>query len=147
MLDQGVKRGELVAMYLHNSAEFLMIMFATLSIGAGPALINYNLEGKALMHCLAVCESKLLIVDDDSACQQRINGSRLDIEGTRMNIVTLDSSLKQRISSRAVAVPPDSLRKGMKGEEPYCLIYTRLVQRLDLSMTNTDNIKWHNGPT
>ncbi|KAK5115950.1 hypothetical protein LTR62_000406 [Meristemomyces frigidus] len=124
MLDEGIKPGDLVAMYLHNSAEFIFIMFATLTIGAGPAFINYNLEGKALMHCLAVCETKLLIVDEDADCQNRIEGSRQDIERAGSKIVILDSALKQEISSRAVVVPDDSLRSGMRPEFPYCLIYT-----------------------
>ena len=124
MLEQGIQPGDLVAMYLHNSAEFLMIMFATLCIGAGPAFINYNLEGKALMHCLSVAESKLLIVDVDADCQRRIDGSREQIEAAGTTIVTLDSRLKQQISSRPVIVPEDELRNGMKGEDPFCLIYT-----------------------
>ncbi|KAK3672559.1 hypothetical protein LTR78_007610 [Recurvomyces mirabilis] len=124
MLEQGIKPGDLVGMYLHNSAEFIFIMFATLTIGAGPAFINYNLEGKALMHCLAVCETKLLIVDEDADCQQRIEGSRQDIEAAGTRIVPLDTSLKLEISSGPVFVPEDSLRSGMKGDFPYCLIYT-----------------------
>ena len=124
LLDEGVKPGQLVAMYLHNSADFMMIMFALLSIGAFPAFINYNLEGKALMHCLAVCESKLLIIDQDTGCQERVEGSRDDIEAAGTTIVTLNSDLKQRISARPVVVPGDELRNGMKPSDPYCLIYT-----------------------
>lgn len=124
MLEQGIKPGDLVAMYLHNSAEFLMIMFATLCIGAGPAFINYNLEGKALMHCLAVCETKLLIADVDEACQKRLNGSRDQIEASGSRIVTLDSELKRKIISGPVVVPGDEYRSGMRGDFPYCLIYT-----------------------
>ena len=124
MLDEGIRPGDLVAMYLHNSAEFLMIMFATLCIGAGPAMINYNLEGKALMHCLGVCQSKLLIVDEDSGCQQRINNSRAEIEAMGTRTVTLDAPFKRNISSRPVTVPEDKWRKGMKPEFPYALIYT-----------------------
>jgi acyl-coenzyme A synthetase/AMP-(fatty) acid ligase len=124
MLENGVKPGDLVAMYLTNSAEFIAILFATLSIGAGPALINYNLEGKALMHCLAVCESKLMIVDDDAGCQQRTQASAADIEASGMHMVTLDTTLKSQISSRNAIVPPDSLRSGMSGNMPFCLIYT-----------------------
>lgn len=124
MLDEGIQPGDLVALYLHNSAEFLMLMFATLCIGAGPALINYNLEGKALMHCLDVCETKLLIVDSDAECQNRIEGSRREIEAAGTRTVTLDASLKQSVSSREAVVPPDELRKGMKGDFPYALIYT-----------------------
>lgn len=124
MLEQGVRPGDLVAMYLHNSADFLMIMFATLCIGAGPAFINYNLEGKSLMHCLAVCDSKLLIADVDEGCQRRLNASRTDIESAGTKIVTLDSALKQKIKSRPVHVPEDKYRSGMTGDFPFCLIYT-----------------------
>lgn len=121
---QGIKPGDLVALYLHNSAEFIMLMFATLCIGAGPAMINYNLEGKALMHCLSVAESKLLIVDPDSGCQQRINESRAEIESAGAKIVTLDSALKESVSSVPANVPDDSYRNGMQGSWPYALIYT-----------------------
>jgi acyl-coenzyme A synthetase/AMP-(fatty) acid ligase len=124
MLKQGIRPGDLVAMYLHNSAEFIFIMFATLTIGAGPAFINYNLEGRALMHCLAVCETKLLIVDSDAGCQQRINGSRADIESQGTKILTLDDQLRHEISLQPLTVPGDDLRKDMKPEFPYCLIYT-----------------------
>lgn len=111
-------------MYLHNSAEFLMIMFATLCMGAGPAFINYNLEGKALMHCLDVCQTKLLIADEDGGCQQRIDGSRTEIESKGAKIVTLDAILRQQISARPATVPGDEWRNGMTGDMPYCLIYT-----------------------
>ncbi len=124
MQDEGIGPGDLVAMYLHNSAEFLMIMFATLAIGAGPAMINYNLENKALMHCLSVADSKLLIVDPDEGCQRRIEGSRGEIEGAGAKIVTMDATFKQRVAKLPVQRPPDTLRNGMKGEWPYALIYT-----------------------
>ncbi|KAK5941955.1 hypothetical protein PMZ80_005906 [Knufia obscura] len=124
MVEQGIRPGDLVAMYLHNSADFLMIMFATLCIGAGPAFINYNLEGKALMHCLAVCQTKLLIADPDKDCQRRLEGSRTEIEASGMRIVTMDSTLKKEIKSTPVVVPEDKYRNGMKGDAPYCLIYT-----------------------
>jgi len=124
MLDEGIKPGDLVAMYLHNSAEFLIIFFATMTIGAGPALINYNLEGKALMHCLGVANTKLLVIDEDAGCQQRIEGSRGEIEAFGTKIVTMDAALLQNVASKPATVPSDELRNGMKPEFPYALIYT-----------------------
>ncbi|KAK4542973.1 hypothetical protein LTR36_005971 [Oleoguttula mirabilis] len=124
LLAQGIRPGDLVAMYLHNSAEFMMMVFATLCIGAGPALINYNLEGKALMHCLDVCETKLLIVDADGGCQQRVGGSRAEIERKGAKIVTLDASLVHEVSGSPAVVPGDEWRSGMTGDMPCCLIYT-----------------------
>lgn len=125
LLDEGIRPNDMVALYLHNSAEFLMLMFACLCIGAAPAFINYNLEGKALLHCLSVCEAKLLIIDPDSGCQKRIEGSRPQIESAGTKLVTLDETLKKKVISAPVVVPEDKWRAGMKGDFPYCLIYTR----------------------
>jgi len=125
-LDQGVAPGDLVAIYLHNCPEFMIVWFALHAIGAAPAFINYNLEGDALLHCLDVCQTKLILVDEDAGCQKRINGSSKAIEverGTR--IVVLDDELKRNIGSRKAEVPDDEYRSGIKGEFPSCLIYTR----------------------
>lgn len=125
MLEQGVKPGELVAMYMTNTPQFIFVWFACAAIGAAPAFINYNLEGKALMHCLAVCETKLLVVDEDAGCQKRIGLSKADIEERGTKIAILDSALRQEIAATPLVRPSDDLRKGMKGSFPYCLIYTR----------------------
>lgn len=127
MLEQGARPGELVALYLTNSPHFMFSWFACMAIGAAPAFINYNLEGKALLHCLDVAQTRLLVVDDDAGCQARIEGSRADIESRGMKIAVLDDALKRAISSRPVVRPGDELRAGTKGDFPYCLIYTRFV--------------------
>lgn len=104
-----------------------MVWFATLCIGAAPAFINYNLESKALLHCLDVSATKLIIVDEEVGCQRRINDSREEIVRRGMKIWTLDEELKKRISSSPAIVPGDEYRKGVKPEFPYTLIYTRCV--------------------
>ncbi len=124
MLDQGIRPGDLVGVYLHNSPEFMMIWFAAVCIGGAPAFLNYNLEGDALLHCLKVCETKLVIVDDDADCRRRIEGSRAAIEAAGAKIAFLDQSLKSSISSRPAVCPGDEYRRGVKGGDPYTLIYT-----------------------
>lgn len=103
----------------------MIAWFALLCIGCSPAFINYNLEGASLLHCLNVCETKLLIVDEDEGCQRRINGSRESIESRGTKIVTLNKALKGEIASRPVILPGHEYRKDVKGEFPVCLIYTR----------------------
>jgi acyl-CoA synthetase (AMP-forming)/AMP-acid ligase II len=125
MLEEGIQPGELVGMYLTNSPEFMMIWFATLCIGAAPAFLNYNLEGKALLHCLEVCETRLIIVDEDANCRRRIDGSRAAIEAKGTKIAILDEPLKQSISARPAVCPENKYRDGTDGSFPYCLIYTR----------------------
>jgi acyl-coenzyme A synthetase/AMP-(fatty) acid ligase len=127
MLSEGIRPGELVAMYLMNSAEFLIIWLAMLSIGCSPAFLNYNLEGKALLHCLDVCETKLIIADDDAGCRARIEGSREEIEKKGKRVIFLDDALQREISAKKAVVPGDEYRKDVNGEFPCCLIYTRYV--------------------
>lgn len=127
LLEQGIKPGELVGIYLINSPQFMFIWFACLAVGAAPAFLNYNLEGKSLLHCLNVCDTKLLIVDQDAGCQRRINESQAEIKARGTKIAVLDQQLKQDIASKPVERPGDELRSGTKGSFPYCLIYTRYV--------------------
>ncbi|ORY58047.1 fatty-acyl-CoA synthase [Pseudomassariella vexata] len=124
LLEVGIRPGDLVGLYLFNSAEFIMLVFACHCIGAAPALFNYNLEGKALIHCLDVCESKVLIVDSDAGCQARIAGVREYFESKGTITVTLDESLKQDVSARPAVVPEDTWRNGVQGDFPFCLIFT-----------------------
>ncbi|KAH7074931.1 hypothetical protein BKA63DRAFT_596780, partial [Paraphoma chrysanthemicola] len=124
MISEGVQPKELVAMNLINSPHFYFVWLAAVAVGAAPAFINYNLEGKGLVHCLKVSEARLMIADEDEACQQRLNGSRADIEAMGTKIIVLDDRLKDLITSREAKRPGDELRSGVKGEDPFSSIYT-----------------------
>ncbi|CAD0111121.1 unnamed protein product [Aureobasidium uvarum] len=43
-------------------------------------MINYNLTGDALLHCLKISNSKVLVVDEDAGCRQRVEECRERIE-------------------------------------------------------------------
>nr|Q8J0E9.1 RecName: Full=Isopenicillin N epimerase component 1; Short=IPN epimerase component 1; AltName: Full=Isopenicillin N epimerase acyl-CoA synthase component [Hapsidospora chrysogena]CAD45625.1 isopenicillin N-CoA synthetase [Hapsidospora chrysogena] len=77
--DLGVVAGQHVGVYLYNSPELMFIWMGLLSIGAAPALINYNLGSDALVHCVRLSRSRFLIYDDASDCSSRIHevGERL----------------------------------------------------------------------
>jgi acyl-coenzyme A synthetase/AMP-(fatty) acid ligase len=136
MLSEGIQPNDLVALYLLNSAQFMIVWLATTCIGAGPAFINYNLEGKALLHCTDVCQSKIIIVEDDEGCKGRIELNRKDLEGRGTKVVVLDEALKRRIEGSPVELIPDSYREGMEGGFPACLIYTRSVYAFPSHPTN-----------
>ena len=125
MLSKGVQPGELVAMYLTNKPEFMVVWLAALCIGCAPAFINYHLEGKGLHHCLDVCASKLLFVDEEPACRARIEYSRETIERSGTKIFFFDDLLKREIKTADKSVPGDEYRNDVKPEFPICLCYTR----------------------
>lgn len=124
-LSHGVKKGDLVALYLQNSNEYIVAWVALWSIGCAPAAINYNLTGAALLHCLKISGATILLVDEDADCRARVEESYDAITGNLgMKPMTLDSSLKAHISTFATTLPPKELSKDMSGDFPAILLYT-----------------------
>lgn len=106
----------------------MIAWMALWAIGCAPAMINYNLEGAALKHCLKISGAELILVDEDAGCQQRIFGSKDDIEGELgMKIRTLDETLRSSIHALPSIEPDEKYRKGMRPDFPVCLMYTRCV--------------------
>lgn len=115
-------------MYMMNRPEFLFAHLGLWSIGASPAWINYNLAGDALVHCLKVAGAKVLLVDEDSACRQRIEDIRERLENELgMTIKVLDQSQKGEISRSEPKRPDNEMRKNANGKFPLFLFYTRYV--------------------
>ncbi|ESZ96628.1 hypothetical protein SBOR_2995 [Sclerotinia borealis F-4128] len=124
-LSQGVKPGDLVSLYLQNSPDFLFAWLGLWSIGAAPAMINHNLAGKALIHCIKVPKSKLILVDDDLELRGRIEAEQATLEGELgIKIVVMDSSTLSEIRSGKAERPEDVYREGVKGNSPLGLLYT-----------------------
>jgi citronellyl-CoA synthetase len=64
---QGVKRGDSVALLMENRIEMLASIFALAKIGATTGLINNSLRGKPLIHCISITESNKCIVGEELA--------------------------------------------------------------------------------
>src|SRR6185503_19234 len=58
-LAQGIAKGDTVALLLGNCPDYLAIWLGITRIGGLAALINTNLAGEALAHCLKVADPKL----------------------------------------------------------------------------------------
>ncbi|KAI1424916.1 fatty acid transporter protein [Xylaria sp. FL1777] len=116
-----LKPKDIVALDLVNSDHFLLICFGLWSIGVKPALINYNLTGDALCHCVKIAHSVLLLVDAD--VESHIDDDvRLKLGDLKIEIFT------QEFISAALAVdpvrPPNEVRSGDLGRDMAGLIYT-----------------------
>jgi acyl-CoA synthetase (AMP-forming)/AMP-acid ligase II len=131
-LGHGVKPHDIVAFYLHNSPEFMFAWLGLLAIGAAPAMINYNLAGPALIHCLKVPRAKLMLVEDDAQLASRINTVREELIGALgMDIVVMNPSTRAEIYNQTSERVEDVYRAGIRGDQPMCLFYTRCVQALE----------------
>ena len=68
-LDQGIGRGEVVGLLMTNRPEYLAIWLGISSVGGVVSLLNVNLTGSSLAHCINVVSPKHLIVASEFAGQ------------------------------------------------------------------------------
>ncbi|KAJ4502673.1 hypothetical protein HRR90_009047 [Exophiala dermatitidis] len=59
--DLGVQNRTVVAMYVNNSPEFMIVWWALYKLGAIPAPVNTSITREPLKHCLRVSEAEFLI--------------------------------------------------------------------------------------
>jgi fatty-acyl-CoA synthase len=64
---QGLQRGDVVALLMENRPEYLFAWLGMAKIGVVTALINTNLRGGPLAHCVSIAQAKLIIVGSELA--------------------------------------------------------------------------------
>ncbi|MAL10208.1 MAG: long-chain-acyl-CoA synthetase [Maricaulis sp.] len=75
-LAQGLKPGDTVALFLTNRWEYIAIWYGLSKVGVVSALLNYQLRGASLAHCLDISGASVVLLEDelkeayDSACDQ-----------------------------------------------------------------------------
>jgi fatty-acyl-CoA synthase len=65
--EHGVHKGDVVALFAPNRLDYLPIWYGLSKVGVATALINNNLTGPALSHCLNISGASHAIVDDETA--------------------------------------------------------------------------------
>lgn len=60
-LEQGLKPGDAVALIMENTPDYPAIWYGLSKVGVVAALINTNLEGEGLAHCISIVDSKAVI--------------------------------------------------------------------------------------
>jgi citronellyl-CoA synthetase len=62
---QGLVRGDAVSLVMENRIEFLTTLIALNKLGVIAALINTNLTGRPLMHCIRITGSRMCIFGEE----------------------------------------------------------------------------------
>ncbi|NQX89353.1 MAG: long-chain-acyl-CoA synthetase [Halioglobus sp.] len=62
---RGLRRGDTVSIVMENRIEFLTVLLAVNKLGAISALINTNLTGRALTHCISITDSSMCIFGEE----------------------------------------------------------------------------------
>jgi len=64
---QGLRRGQTVALFMPNRLEYFPIWYGLSKIGVVTALINNQLSGLALAHCLNIAQAACVVVDAETS--------------------------------------------------------------------------------
>ena len=126
-LGQGLARGQAVALFLPNRLDYLPIWYGLTKVGVVPALINNQLAGEALAHCLRISRASICIVDDATAaaCQ----GVREQVQ-TLAEVWSLGETggalrgLPAAIAAMSDSRPGAGVRAGMTARDTALYIYT-----------------------
>lgn len=110
---------------MYNSPEFIFIWFGLLSIGAAPALINYNLASGALLHCVKISHTKFLIYDAAPDCVSRVEASHKELGDLGVEPIVLSDALKQRVAQNPGTRPSTDCFQDTSKVMPLALMYTR----------------------
>jgi acyl-coenzyme A synthetase/AMP-(fatty) acid ligase len=122
-LSQGVKPGDLAAIFMVNSPDMLCAWMGLMAIGAAPALINTNLASKALIHCVEIARAKLILADGDDEMLGHLDGVKADLEASGHQIFHL-ARVRDEILALEPVRPADELRKIVDMDAPMALAYT-----------------------
>ncbi|KAG0204105.1 hypothetical protein BGX28_003866 [Mortierella sp. GBA30] len=128
LLTKGIKRGDIVSLFMQNRPEFIFCWLGINKIGATGAFINTNLTGKPLTHSLRTATSSMLIMDTELAGP--IANSLEEIQAMGYTIYAfggpdvIDFAMPMDISLASEADTPDQLRRNTTADDIAMLIYT-----------------------
>ena len=116
-LSQGIAKADVVCLLMPNRPEYLAIWLGLSRIGAIVALINTNLTGQALAHCINAAAPKHMIVD-----------ARLDVALEGLETGAMIWRHGAAFAEHIAGLPGDALRDSEKRAvtlaDPALLIYT-----------------------
>jgi fatty-acyl-CoA synthase len=125
---QGLTRGQTVALFMPNRLEYFAVWYGLTKVGVATALINNQLTGAALAHCLNISQALHCIVDPEtSPCFEDVKG-QLDrhmqqwvlgpVHGEQRDLVKALKSCSQLRPDRVTA------RDGLTAKDTALYIFT-----------------------
>ncbi len=124
-IEQGFQSGDTVALIMENRPDFVATWFGLSKIGVITALINTNLEGAGLKHCVGIVDSKAIIAAGVQA--ERAEAIR-DTLADDMVIWDFDGkigkNLQTQLAKHSTDRPDPAIRSHIRGSDTCLYIYT-----------------------
>ncbi|KAK8101437.1 hypothetical protein PG999_011811 [Apiospora kogelbergensis] len=131
--DLGVKRGEVVAIDSGNCPEYLMLLYALNGIGACAALLNCNLTGKALVHCVEIAKVRYVLTENH--VRHLVDPVEQELAQSGCQVVHFDRDQIESLSD--IGPIPRSRRKNLDPTDLSVLLYTSGTTGLPKAVATT----------
>jgi fatty-acyl-CoA synthase len=123
----GLRRGQTVALFMPNRLEYFCVWYGLSKVGVVTALINNQLQGAALAHCLNVSQASHVIVDAETAAA--FAAARSLVEKNLQEWILGHPQPGQRDLGQALKscsqLPPDRIaREDVRARDTALLIFT-----------------------
>jgi acyl-CoA synthetase (AMP-forming)/AMP-acid ligase II len=130
--EEGVRRGDVVAMMMDNRPDYLFALLGLCKLGAVGALINTNATGKALGHAITVAHAKKVLVGSEHLASVRSVFGQLEglDEARDLYVIEepdapVESGPAQVLNARLETTPAASaIDSDQRGTDVFCYIYT-----------------------
>ena len=149
-LKQGYKPGDAVALFMENKPDFVAFWFGLSKVGVVTALINNQLQGQGLAHCVNIANAKALVIGPeqesliDTAREMFTEGLEIwTIGGEVQGTTSMDPLFADLLTDR----PDPAVRANMTVDDLCLFVYTsgttglpkaaRLTHARTLAMLNT----------
>ncbi len=126
-LSVGLKPGDCVALFMENRPDYIAFWAGMAKIAVKTALINYNLTGQGLSHCIKVVNCRAIVLNPELAEQWASAAAVTPLDlgafvlgGEAPGCTPMDDALGRASRER----PDKSIRKGVKGGDVALYIYT-----------------------
>lgn len=126
-LSIGLKPGDCVALFMDNRPEYVAFWSGMAKIAVKTALINYNLSGAGLSHCIKVANARALVLNAELApafetarIQTPLELGAWTLGGEAPGMKAMNPQLAGVSAER----PPRTHRAGIKASEIALYIYT-----------------------
>ena len=129
--NRGLRRSDTIALMMTNRIEYLAAWIGFSKVGIATALINTNLNGQGLAHCLAISNAFNVVADED--CWRQIEEARplvdhnlaLWVLGLPDDLETSDRrGLDKPVRGGSSVRPSKSAREGLTNRDTALYIYT-----------------------
>ena len=124
-LDQGLKAGDTVALFMENRPEYVSIWYGLSKIGVVVGLINHNLTDKALAHCVNIAGAKAIITGADVDDHVRSADGLFEGEPAVWTLGgTVGKDLGKALATASTDRPSRSHREHLLGKDLALYVYT-----------------------